>query len=134
MEIIFRSKASALEYSYGDNYLIKNYEIKIIIFITFIFLTCFWYFTEDRLSDIFVDTRSVITAQPIEKIQGKKAGSSIIKTTKSGIIKYTVQHGDSYWNIAERFNVDLHALMKHNRKRQLIPGMLIKIPRKMVKQ
>lgn len=50
----------------------------------------------------------------------------------SGYTTYTVQKGDTYWIVSQKFKVNIHELLKLNgtdEKTYLYPGQVIKIPR-----
>lgn len=46
-------------------------------------------------------------------------------------VTYQVQRGDSFWSIARKFNVDMHALVSHNglsTSTIIHPGQVLKVP------
>ena len=66
-----------------------------------------------------------------KKITSMLAALSLLSTTAFADVNYTVQKGDSYWNIAQKFNTSLKAVMEANNSNTdsyLEAGQIIKIP------
>ncbi len=116
------------------------YHILPSILIPFILTISILSLCDEDFGTVFKDSRAISEAEPIEAIKGRKvqrtSGSKGIRAfPKAGEKTYKVRHGDTWWGIAHRFGVEDHkALRKHNGKKVLTPGMIIRIPREMIQQ
>ena len=56
---------------------------------------------------------------------------SMLSSTAFADVNYTVQKGDSYWNIAQKFNTSVNSVMESNNagaNTNLMVGQIIRIP------
>ena len=75
------------------------------------------------------DTRPIFTAQPLESIQGARAGQRVKQAPARKDVEYEVRAGDSWWSIAQRFHIrDASELARQNENIALVPGVSIRIP------
>ncbi len=66
-----------------------------------------------------------------KKITSTLTAFALLSTSAMADVNYTVQKGDSYWNIAQRFNTSMNAVMNANSvngNSYLVTGQIIKIP------
>ena len=66
-----------------------------------------------------------------KKITSALTAFALLSSSAMANVSYTVQKGDSYWNIAQRFNTSMNEIMNANNANgnsYLITGQIIKIP------
>ena len=66
-----------------------------------------------------------------KKITSMLAALTLLSSSALAEVNYTVQKGDSYWNIAQKFNTSMRLVLdanKANENSYLITGQIIKVP------
>ena len=81
------------------------------------------------LADLFEDRRAIYNAEPLERIQGVRAGQRVDPPSETAVRTHEVRRGDTWWSISRQYGVeDPNALAMHNGMPKLIEGMVIEIP------
>ncbi len=66
-----------------------------------------------------------------KKILSALAAFAMLQSSAMADVNYTLQKGDSYWNVSKKFNISQEALMKANNasnSSELLVGQVIKVP------